>query len=173
MSARTTVRRRRDQDIPALTETLGRVHARDGYPVEGISDPLALLKPPGELASWVAEISGMPIGQVSLTRARAGDDAAKLWGADTGADLARLALLARLFVDPKHRSCGAGRHLVQAAVQYAQACGLAVALDVMDKDRAAIRLYERMGARRLGSITHHHSGDLTEPAAVYAFNARA
>lgn len=37
----------------------------------------------------------------------------------------------------------------------------------MEKDRAAIRLYERLGAKRIGSITHHHSDGLREPAAVY------
>lgn len=37
----------------------------------------------------------------------------------------------------------------------------------MEKDRAAIRLYERMGAVRLAAIAHNHSNGRIEPAAVY------
>lgn len=130
-----------------------------------------MLRPRGEIASWIAEASGAPIGQSSLTRAPADDAVTRLWLRETGGDRARLALLVRVFVDPDHRSYGVGRQLVQTAIDHARASGLAVALDVMKKDRVAIRLYEKMGARRLGSITHHHSDGLTEPAAVYAFAA--
>lgn len=161
----------RDLTSDSTTPALVRVHALDGYPVEGVDDPSALLHPQGEIASWVAEVSSTPIGQVSLTGATAAEDAARLWCNTTGGDAAGLALLARLFVDPDHRSCGAGRLLVEASVDHARGSGLAIALDVMEKDHAAIRLYESLGARRLGSITHYHSEDLAEPGAVYAFEA--
>lgn len=39
--------------------------------------------------------------------------------------------------------------------------------DVMLKEQRAIRLYEALGCQRLGTITHHHSDGLEEPAAVY------
>lgn len=169
MSPIVVLRRRSEEDLPALAAALVRVHALDGYPVEGVDDPSAWLRPQGEIASWVAEASSEPIGQVSLTSATAVDDAARVWCARTGSDAARLALLTRLFVDPDHRSCGAGRVLVEKAVDHARTSGLAVALDVMEKDRAAIRLYESLGARRLGAVTHHHGEGLAEPAAVYAF----
>lgn len=165
MPGAVTVRRRRDDDLPALAAVLVRVHAVDGYPVEGVADPGALLHLPHELASWTAEDAGEPIGQVSLASASPADDAARVWLDQTGGEVADLAIRARLFVDSDARSTGAGRRLVSAAVNHARALGRAVAFDVMDKDRAAIRLYERMGARRIGTIVHRHRGGLSEPAA--------
>jgi ribosomal protein S18 acetylase RimI-like enzyme len=35
------------------------------------------------------------------------------------------------------------------------------------KDHAAIRLYERLGAVQVATLTHHYGDGLTEPAAVY------
>jgi hypothetical protein len=51
--------------------------------------------------------------------------------------------------------------------QSTRALNRSVAFDVMKKDRAAIRLYEQMGAIPIGDITHHHSQGLNEPAVVY------
>jgi hypothetical protein len=41
-------------------------------------------------------------------------------------------------------------------------------MDVMARDRAAIRRYERLGGRRMG-VHHYHGDGLTEPAVVFAF----
>lgn len=57
---------------------------------------------------------------------------------------------------------------MEAAVEFAQTHRLAIAFDVMLKDRAAPRLYERLGAVRVTTITHHFGDGRTEPAAVYA-----
>lgn len=161
------IRHRRDDDLPVLAAVLVRVHAVDGYPVEGVAEPGAWLRHPHELRSWTAELAGSPVGQITLTAATADDDAAQLWHEKTGGDIACLAIPARLFVDPDHRSAGAGRLLMEAAVDHALAHGRSIAFDVMEKDRAAILLYERLGAKRIGSITHHHSDGPREPAAVY------
>ena len=56
---------------------------------------------------------------------------------------------------------------MEAAVDFARTRGLAIAFDVMLKDRAAIRLYERLGAVHIATLTHHYGDGLTEPAAVY------
>jgi GNAT superfamily N-acetyltransferase len=162
-----TIRPRRDADLPDLAAALVRVHAQDGYPVEGVADPEAWLRHNHELQSWTAVEDGKPIGQITLTRATPDDDAAKAWRDRTGGDVERLAIPARLFVDPDHRGSGAGRLLMEAAVGFAQTGGLAIAFDVMLKDRAAIRLYERLGAQRVGDLTHQYGDGLTEPAAVY------
>jgi len=163
------IRRRRDSDITALTSILVRVYALDGYPVEGVSDPAAWLRHPRELQSWTAEVNDEPIGQVTLTSASADDDAAKLWCQNTGRDVANLAIPVRLFIAPEHRRIGAARLLMKAAIDHASAIGSSVAFDVMAKDREAIRLYEQLGARRLGEIPHHYGDGLAEPALVYAF----
>ncbi|WP_063629953.1 GNAT family N-acetyltransferase [Nocardia sp. BMG51109] len=161
------VRPREDSDLTELATVLVRVHVRDGYPVEGVSDPQAWLTPPHELAAWTALLDGRPIGHIALTQAAEDDDAAQLWHQTTGRNITELVILLRLFVDPDHRQFGAGTLLMAAAYEHATTHGRAVAFDVMLKDRAAIRLYEKMGCQRIGTITHTHSGDQAEPAAVY------
>ncbi|WP_280255186.1 GNAT family N-acetyltransferase [Nocardia wallacei] len=161
------VRPRERADLTELAKALVRVHAQDGYPVEGVSDPQAWLTPPHELAAWTALIDDQPIGHIALTQASEGDDAANLWQQTTGRSLTELAILIRLFVHPDHRNSGAGTLLMTTAYEYATAHGLAIAFDVMLKDRNAIRLYEKMGCQRIGTVTHTHSGDQAEPAAVY------
>lgn len=163
-----TIRPRREEDMPALATVLVRVHAVDGYPVEGVTHPEEWLRHHRELASWTAEVDEAPVGQVMLTAASAEDDAARVWQEHTGGDVAQLAIPARLFVDPDHRGAGIGRDLMAAALDEARSLGRAVAFDVMKKDRAAISLYERMGADRLRSIEHQLGVGRVEPAAVYA-----
>jgi len=162
------IRRRRQADLAALADVLVRVHARDGYPVEGVDNPEAWIAPPAELAAWTAVYEDEPIGHVALAQARDTDDSAVLWQRTTGGDVSQLAILARLFVDPGHRNLGAGAVLMEAAHGFAAERQLAVALDVMLKDHGAIRLYERLGYQDLGTIVHEHSGNKTEEAAVYA-----
>lgn len=162
------VRPRESADIPALAAVLVRVHAKDGYPVEGVTDPEGWITPPRELAAWAALHDDVVIGQISLIHAGPHDDAAVLWlNHNQGDDLSRLVIPMRLFIDPEHRQRGAGKHLMLAAHNYANEHDLSVAFDVMLKDHAAIRLYEAVGCQRLGTITHEHSDGLTEPAAVY------
>lgn len=167
MTSSPTVRTRRAEDLPALAVALVRVHAVDGYPVEGVADPESWLRHPHELRSWTAEVAGRPVGQVTLTRATHDDDAARLWKKKTRGDVADLTIPVRLFVDPDHRGAGAAQLLMAAALDHARSLGRAVALDVMAKDHAAIRLYERLGARRLGEITHRHGTNLTEQGIAY------
>jgi GNAT superfamily N-acetyltransferase len=161
------IRPRRDDDLPALADVLVRVHTIDGYPVEGVADPRAWLHHPHELQSWTTEAGGHPVGQITLAHATADDDAARVWHERTGGDIGRPASLVRLFVDPDHRGAGAGQLLIRTAAEHARSLNRSVAFDVMKKDRAAIRLYERMGAIPIGAITHHHSDGLSEPAVVY------
>jgi ribosomal protein S18 acetylase RimI-like enzyme len=56
---------------------------------------------------------------------------------------------------------------MEAAVDSARSRNLAIAFDVMLKDRAAIRLYERLGAKSVTDLMHHFGDGLSEPAAVY------
>ena len=167
------VRLRQDADIAELGRVLVRVHDHDGYPVEGVADPESWLTPSREVSAWAALLDDRPIGQISLTRAAADDDAALLWQRATGGDINRLVIPVRLFVDPPHRRLGAGAQLMLAAHSYATGHNLAMAFDVMLKDQAAIQLYEAAGSKRLGVIDHHHSDGKTEPAAVYVAPAES
>ncbi|MFD4323586.1 GNAT family N-acetyltransferase [Nocardioides sp. NPDC058538] len=161
------IRPRTTKDLPALADILVKVHALDGYPVEGVADPVRWLTPPRTFGAWTALYSGRPIGQATLTHAVAADDAARVWHDVTGGDLDRLAIPARLFIEPDHRKNGAGGALLSAIRDHAESHGLEVVFDVMLKDRAAIRLYEASGCTRIGLIEHHHGDGQVEPAAVY------
>lgn len=166
------IRERRDDDLPALARALVRVHARDRYPVEGVADPEGWLRHLNAIESWTAvDADGTtPIGQVTLTHATEHDDAARVWHEHTRRSVDELAIPVRLFVDPDNRRRGIGRRLMETAAAFAKDHGYAVAFDVVQKDRDAIRLYERLGARRLADIEHRFGDDggISVPAAVYA-----
>lgn len=161
------IRRRTPEDLPALGQVLIRVHLLDGYPVEGVADPIGWLTPPRTIQAWTATYDGRPIGQATLTQASPEDDAARVWHKATGGDVTRLAIPARLFVDPDQRGHGAGGALMRTVFEHADSQGLAVAFDVMLKDHAAIRLYEAAGCVRIGTLSHKHGDGRSEPAAVY------
>lgn len=169
MGATCTVRERHVDDLPALADVLIRVHSQDGYPVEGVANPFAWLDHPHALHNWTALVDDVPVGQVTLTNASFDDEAGATWVAHTGGSVTDLAIIVRLFVDPDRRVMGAGRSLIEAALTYGTRIGRSVALDVMKKDQAAIRLYERLGGRRLGEVTHHYGDGLAEPAVVFDF----
>lgn len=161
------IHHRQPEDMTALGQVLVRVYEVDGYPVEGVADPEAWLTPPREITAWTATFEGQPVGHISLTEAGPEDDAARLWATRTKGDYSEAAVPVRLFVDPAKRALGAGNQLMLAAHQHATALGKRLVFDVMLKDQRAIRLYETLGCELLGTITHHHSDGLTEPAAVY------
>jgi ribosomal protein S18 acetylase RimI-like enzyme len=162
------IRSRTDADLPALGRVLAAVHERDGYPVEGVADPVAWLTSDRLLGAWVAEINGEPIGHVALTRPGGDDDAVRLWIERTGTDVDSIAVLGRLFLGSEVRGQRLGQHLTSTATQAARAHGRRAVLDVMAKDAAAIRIYESLGWQRIGTITHQYGDGQTEPALAYA-----
>ena len=162
------IRPRRPDDLGALADVLVRVHAVDGYPVEGVEHPRAWLTPPRQLAAWTALVSDTPIGHIAVVKASRDDDAAAMWlRYAPGSEVDSVAIPVRLFVDPKHRRLGAAKQLMAAVLEYAHAHALVLVFDVMLKDRAAIHLYDTLGCHRLATFDHRHSDGLVEPAAVY------
>lgn len=153
-----TIRRRTDEDLAEAGAALVKVHAKDGYPVEGVDDPEAWLTPPELLAAWVAVRDGRVVGHTALTRPN-GEDAVALWLDQSQDSEAQVAVGARLFVAPEARHAGVGEQLMQVANAYAREHGLRVVLDVMAKDAAAIRLYERLGLQRIGTAKHTYGDD--------------
>ncbi|WSC96815.1 GNAT family N-acetyltransferase [Streptomyces sp. NBC_01754] len=126
----------------------------DGYPVEGVSQPQEWLTAAEALQAWVAVADGDVVGHVSVNRP-AGEGAVGLWNQRAGADESEVGVLARLFVLPEARKQSVGERLVQAAQAYADRHGLRLVLDVMVKDRSAVRLYRRLGWEEIGRIVHH------------------
>ena len=168
----TTVRVRQSEDLEASTEALIKVHSTDGYPVEGVDDPQSWLMPTGLLRAWVGELGGKVVGHVLITTPQDGDAAAKAW-ADEGNPLERIAVLGRLFVLPEARGHSLGKQLVRATSAYADEQGLRLVLDVMEKDAAAIRLYERLGWRRIGTTSHDSGRGENVPAYCYVSPAKS
>ena len=147
------IRQRRDSDIPAAADGLIKVHAVDGYPVEGVSQPESWLTPPGMITSWIAEQSGTVIGHVAISRADE-EEAVSFWINLNQESKEKVAVLARLFVVPEARKKSVGERLMREAVDYANRRGLRLVLDVLTKDASAIRLYERMGWTQIGTAIH-------------------
>ncbi|WP_309299419.1 GNAT family N-acetyltransferase [Streptomyces sp. A012304] len=178
-----TVRPFEAADLPGAARALIEVYETDGYPVEGVDDPEAWLRSEHVSAAWVAETGGDVVGHVAIMRPQ-GEDAVSLWAGQNGEDGedgedredredrenevdARVAVLARLFVIDAARGRATGRRLVEAAMDHARAHGLRLVLDVMAKDAAAIRLYERLGWRRTGECTHHFGAGRSTPALCF------
>ncbi|MFD9608055.1 GNAT family N-acetyltransferase [Streptomyces sp. NPDC059083] len=147
------VRPYRDADLEGAAAALVAVHATDGYPVEGVADPEAWIRSADVRAAWVGDLEGKIIGHVSVMRPR-GEDAVALWVEQSGDDEQHVAVLARLFVLQEARQHALGAQLMQAAMSWAQEQGIRLVLDVMAKDAAAIRLYQRLGWTKIGEATH-------------------
>ncbi|WP_329165655.1 GNAT family N-acetyltransferase [Streptomyces sp. NBC_01267] len=162
------IRRREARDLAEAAEVLTAVHESDGYPVEGVEDPQGWLSPGGLLAAWVAESDGHVVGHVAVNSPQSGDEVARLWSEESGANSSQVAVLARLFVASGARKGSAGKHLVDAAVSYARANELRLVLEVLAKDAAAIRLYERLGWQRFGETVHTFAGERFDAACFVA-----
>jgi ribosomal protein S18 acetylase RimI-like enzyme len=166
----TAVRPITDDDVPGAAAALVEVHATDGYPVEGVAEPEAWIRPPGVLEAWVAEQEGKVVGHVAVMRPQ-GEGAVDLWREKSGEDEERIGVLARLFVVREARKHAVGEDLMTAAMDYARQRSLRLVLDVMAKDTAAIRLYERLGWQHIGQVTHHFGAGQQIPAMCYVWPA--
>ncbi|MFD7164902.1 GNAT family N-acetyltransferase [Streptomyces violascens] len=157
-----SVHPRRAEDLADAAAALIEVHSTDGYPVEGVADPEAWLSPPQLLKAWVAELEGRVVGHVAISRPD-GEEAVRIWTDRAHVPDSQVAVLARLFVVREARGNDVGRWLMAAATASAQMDGLRLVLDVMVKDTAAIRLYERLGWKRIGMAKHAYGdGQSTE-----------
>ena len=145
------IRDRRLDDIDRCVEVLAQVHAADGYPLHWPADPKSWLMPERLLAAWVVEREGVLAGHVALCDAM-GDSGADVWMAASDLPMERLGVIAKLFVAPMARGRGLGVTLLNTACAEARSRGMRPALEVLDSDRGAIALYERMGWCRLASV---------------------
>jgi ribosomal protein S18 acetylase RimI-like enzyme len=149
----TVIRPFDDTDLLGAAAALTDVHATDGYPVEGVAQPEAWLRSDDVLASWVAETGQRIVGHVAVMRPR-GEGAVSLWTEQSGDDERRIGVLARLFVVREARERALGEQLVRTAMDYGLRYNRRLVLDVMVKDTAAMRLYERLGWLRTGRTAH-------------------
>jgi GNAT superfamily N-acetyltransferase len=148
MAAR--IRLRADGDLSECVRLLETVHRVDGYPTYWPDDPARWLSPRAMLDAWVAEDDGRIVGHIAL-RAGTADASASVWSDATGLPSEKFASIIRLFVSCDSRGAGVGRALLDAACAEAASRGLRPALDVVETNHDAIRLYERHGWRRVRS----------------------
>jgi ribosomal protein S18 acetylase RimI-like enzyme len=164
------VRPIRAEDVAAAATALVDVHGTDGYPVEGVAQPEAWIAPPGVVAAWVGVLDGQVVGHVAVMSPNGDEDAVALWRS-RGADGADIGVLARLFVVRAARGQGLGESLVREAMAFARARSLRLVLDVLHKDTAAIRLYDRLGWHPIGEAQHHYGTNPPAPARCYTWPA--
>lgn len=155
-----------DADSADAASALVEVHSTDGYPVEGVEHPEAWLRSADVIAAWVSELDGNVVGHVAIMRPH-GEDAVSMWMQQSGDTEDQIAVLARLFVVKAARKHAAGEQLMKAAMSYGRKYGLRLVLDVMTKDAAAIRLYERLGWREIGRAPHHYGSGKSIDAVCY------
>lgn len=161
------IRPRVDGDEDACARLLVEVHAHDGYPVEGVADPHGWLALGDTGRAWVAVVDGNVVGHVGLGPAGEGG-AVALWKARYGRDERPFSSIGRLFVAPGARGRGGARALMERAVSAGRGQGRQLVLEVMEKDRAAIHLYEHMGWECIGRIDHEVGAGARVPALAYA-----
>ncbi|RZE58465.1 GNAT family N-acetyltransferase [Streptomyces albidoflavus] len=110
------------------------------------------------MAAWVAELDGHVVGHVAINSPQPGEEVARLWREESGDDDSHIGVLARLFVARQARKASVGKLLMEAATAYARDSHLRLVLEVLTKDAAAIRLYERLGWQRIGEAVHTFGG---------------
>lgn len=137
-----TFRRASPDKAEGLTELTLESKAHWGYDAEfmDLARP-SLTVTPEYLESnecWVAEVDGATLGWFSLV------------------PIADGLLLDNFFVAPSHIGSGVGRLMWDEAVRRAEAAG--VGRMTLEADPNAAGFYERMGARRIGSVRAPDTG---------------
>jgi ribosomal protein S18 acetylase RimI-like enzyme len=139
-------------DIDECVRIATLVQTNDGYPGRRPRDLRAFLDSSDALSAWVAECDGRIAGHVAVhgesmpvVMARA--------ATHLRLDVAGLAVVARLIVDPAMRRLGIGRALLDAGAEAARRHGRHPILDVATHYDAAIALYRSGGWRNAGEVT--------------------
>jgi ribosomal protein S18 acetylase RimI-like enzyme len=147
-----TVWLRRSEDLPECVALLESTRGIDMYPVLWPKDPARWLGPPKELAAWVARDTASGIVGCVSVQPVGNDPARDVWSNALGAADERMMVVSRLIVSPLHRRNGVGEKLVTVAARYAHERDAHPVLDVADHNVDAIRLYDRLGWRRVGEL---------------------
>lgn len=157
---RPVVRPRRDDDVPALVDTLARQQAASGYPHRW---PLPFparefVVRAAEVAAWCALVDGEPVGHVCVQRVRGaatGPDAEPLaaaWSAGHARPVDELRVVSALFTAEHVRGTGVGGLLLDTAVAWVRAQGLAPCLDVVQGPSPALAIYRHRGWREVARV---------------------
>jgi GNAT superfamily N-acetyltransferase len=146
------VRKRLDTDLDSCVQLAREVHESDGYPMYLPEDLALFVTAPEAFGAWVAEEAGEIAGHVALNP-RSSPAVLEMASSALSLPADHLAVVARLFVSPRHRRRGLGRLLLEVAAQEARERGLWPVLDAVTGHEAAICLYDRCGWVRAGTVT--------------------
>ena len=146
------IRPRYERDVPALVELADAVRAVDRWPPHQVGTTEEFVVGPLPLAALVAESDHAVIGHVAIHE-RSAESVMAVAEDVLRVEREQLAVVARLFVDPRLRRRGVGGALLAAAVERVTASERIAILDVWEELDEAIGLYERNGWSRLGSVT--------------------
>jgi GNAT superfamily N-acetyltransferase len=152
LDVQVVIRRRRAFDLAALEALAAEVLAVDGYPPRVPDDLARFVAAPSALAAFVADGDGKVVGHVCLSPSGSPEVMAMARDALDAAP-EQLCVVARLFVAPGHRRAGIAGHLLGAALDEARVLGRRPVLDVATHLETAVALYERLGWRRVGTVT--------------------
>jgi len=148
-----TVRPRRPEDIPVLTEVLWEQQPTSRYPFR---NPLPIpivrfLHVDDALGAWTAEVDGRPVGHAVSTGAPRGfpgaEEMNEACALAHGCEVRDLAWVSSLFVSLDCRRLGIGRRLLGVVVADMQSSGLHPCLEMLAVHPAAAALYESSGWR--------------------------
>lgn len=160
-----SIRRRTEEDIDGCVSLLQHIQDTDGYP-QGVVNLREFLTKDYIEDAWIAESNGKIIGHIS-TGQPSEDLAVDLWKKRHPGDNA-VAVLSRLFIDSNYRNKGISDKLVEAAVSFNASKGMRLLLWVVVANEAAIRLYDRLGWTRFGSMTYTYEDGRTMQAICFA-----
>jgi GNAT superfamily N-acetyltransferase len=165
-----TIRPRAPSDVPTLIEILTDVWNLTKYPVDGPPSFPSRFQSTKALHSIVALYDGKLVGHAELQDA-SGLNPLVVESLTSCAPLSSYAAFVSLFVDPAMQGKGVGARLVTEAMVWAKAQGRRLALIVLDKDTAAIRMYERMGWKR--GIEYSYESSLGVKYTAFSYVAPA
>jgi GNAT superfamily N-acetyltransferase len=145
------IRPRAEDDLDGCMACLTRVYEQDRYPVEGVSN--TKFNHSTIERAWIAEKDGTIKGHIALKTAMESDVSVALWWQDHPG--AKIAVLGSLFVDTDCRGSGVAARLIAEAMAWANERNIRLVLFALEKDRAAARVYERLGWTHFGTSVYH------------------
>lgn len=124
----------------------------DGYPRHLPEDEVpSYVASDKALSRWVAIDEARLVGHVALHPSSSADGI-EIAATELNLPNTAFGVVSRLLVDPAVRRSGLGRQLLDVATMECRRRGLMPILDVIDRCRPAIELYEGAGWRRLGTV---------------------
>lgn len=147
------IRQRQVDDLPELEDLARTVHHMDSYPAYLPDDNLlAFVVSDQALDGWVAIERGRLVGHVAL-HSRSSPGVVALAATRLGVPATECGVVARFIVARDHRRIGLGRALLNHATEQCRSRLLTPILDVVEGTGPVIALYERVGWRRLGTVS--------------------